>query len=87
MTLTIRVTSFFTRRYRELTAQHQADFEQALQRFIDNPFDPRLRTHKLKGKWAGFWAFSINHSHRVLFKFSGKETVDLINVGDHSIYR
>ena len=50
-------------------------------------FDPRLETHKLKGKWRGYWAFSITHSYRVMFEFVDHETVGFVNVGDHTIYR
>jgi len=87
MISTVNYSSFFKRRYKQLTDQQKSDFKQAIQLFIENPFHPKLKTHKLKGKWEGFWAFSINYSHRVLFKFSGKDMVDFINVGDHSIYK
>lgn len=87
MISTVNYSSFFKRRYEELTAQQKADFRKAIQLFVEHPFHPKLKTHKLKGKWEGFWSFSINYSDRALFKFSGKETVDLINIGNHSIYR
>lgn len=87
MISTVNYSSFFKRKYQQLTVQQQGDFQQAIQLFVENPFHSRLKTHKLKGKWAGFWAFSVNYSDRVLFKFSGKNTIDLINIGDHSIYR
>lgn len=87
MISTISYSSFFKRRYKQLTEKQKSDFRKAIQLFIKNPFHPQLKTHKLKGKWEGLWSFSINYSDRVLFKFSGKETVDLINIGDHSIYR
>ena len=87
MTLTVRYTSYFKRQYKGLTHRQKADFKRAIQRFVENPFDPSLKTHKLEGKLQGFWSFSINYSDRVLFKFSDKETIDLINIGDHSIYK
>lgn len=87
MISTVNSSTFFKRRYKELTLRQKADFKQAIQLFIENPFHPNLKTHKLKGKWKGFWSFSINYSHRVLFKFSDKNSVDLINIGDHSIYK
>ncbi|MBI4378154.1 MAG: type II toxin-antitoxin system mRNA interferase toxin, RelE/StbE family [Nitrospinae bacterium] len=87
MISTINFSSFFKRRYKQLTDQQKADFKYAIQLFTENPFHPKLKTHKLKGKWKGFCSFSINYSDRVLFKLSDKDTVDLINIGDHSIYR
>lgn len=87
MILTINYSSFFHRQYSQLTEKQKADFKKTIQLFVENPFHPKLRTHKLKGKWKGYWSFSINYSDRVLFIFSVKNTVDLINIGDHSIYK
>ena len=87
MILTVNYSGYFKRQYKQLTEKQKADFRKAIHLFSENPFHAPLKTHKLKGKWAGFWSFSINYSDRVLFKFSAKETIDLINIGDHSIYR
>ena len=53
--------------------------------FKKNCFDPRLNTHKLKGKLRYFWSFSLTYSHRVLFQFLDKGRVGFIAVDDHSI--
>jgi mRNA interferase RelE/StbE len=87
MILTVNYSSFFHRRYKQLTEKQKADFKKAIQLFVENPFHSKLKTHKLKGKWGAYWSFSINYSDRVLFKFLSQETIDLINIGDHSIYR
>ena len=55
--------------------------------FIDNPFDPSLKTHKLTGKFVHYWSFSIDYHLRVLFEFIDEETVGLINIGTHEIYK
>ena len=54
--------------------------------FRTNCFDKSLKTHKLKGKHKNYWAFSINHSYRVLFKFEKNNDVGFIDIGTHSIY-
>jgi mRNA-degrading endonuclease YafQ of YafQ-DinJ toxin-antitoxin module len=49
----------FKRAYRKRIAPDQqlADrFSDAITRFVADPFDPRLRTHKLTGKLQGYWA-------------------------------
>jgi addiction module RelE/StbE family toxin len=51
--------------------------------FSKNPFNPRLRTHKLTGKLKGLWAFSFSYDYRVIFKFIGKDEVLLIDIGSH----
>ncbi len=52
--------------------------------FRKNQFDPRLKTHKLKGK--NEWAFWVTYKIRAVFIFH-EEVIIFINIGDHSIYR
>lgn len=42
-------------------------FESKLKLFRDNPFDVRLKTHKLSGKLKDLWSFSIEYDQRVIF--------------------
>ncbi len=53
---------------------------------MNNPFDERLRTHKLKGKFADFYAFWINYEYRVMFKFMDGDEVQFYKVGTYHIY-
>jgi len=55
--------------------------------FRDNPYQPSLKTHKLLGEHAGFYAFSVNHSYRIIFKFEASNHASFINVGTHGIYK
>ena len=54
--------------------------------FRANPFDPRLRTHKLHGKEKELWAFWINHRYRIKFFFATDTLVVFVEVGLHDIY-
>jgi addiction module RelE/StbE family toxin len=51
--------------------------------FSKNPFDRRLRTHKLTGKLEGLWSFSVAYDWRVIFRFLSKGEVLLIDIGGH----
>lgn len=55
--------------------------------FKENCFDPRLKTHKLKGKLRNYWSFSLTHSQRIMFKFLKLGEVIFIDIGSHSIYK
>jgi len=55
--------------------------------FRTNPFDGRLRTHKLKGDLAGTWSYSINREYRVLFRFISDVEVLYYDIGTHEVYR
>ena len=58
----------------------------ALRRFAADPLDPLLRTHKLKGKLAGHWAFTVDHDLRVLVRWEGSVGY-LVTLGPHdSVY-
>ena len=54
----------------------------ALRRFAADPQDPLLRTHKLKGELADYWAFTVDDDLRVVFRWEGEEAF-LVNIGSH----
>ena len=58
-------------------------FWEKMENFLENPFSQQLRTHKLSGKLAGQWAFSIDDDCRIVFEFVSKNQVLLIDVGSH----
>ncbi len=76
----------FKRAYRKRVKNNSGlkkKFWSTMEMFLDNPFYPRLRTHKLSGKLAGQWAFSIEEDCRVIFEFIGENSVLLIDIGSH----
>jgi len=60
-------------------------FWEVLNLFINNPFDDRLRTHKLSGKLKSLWSFSINYDLRIVFFFTKDKPTKavLIDIGTH----
>ncbi|MEK7501026.1 MAG: type II toxin-antitoxin system mRNA interferase toxin, RelE/StbE family [Patescibacteria group bacterium] len=85
--MTIRYSSKFRKSYRKLPWHLKIKAEEKEKVFRHNPFDPRMDTHKLHGKYKDYWAFTIAGSYRIMFAFSGKDTIDFINTGTHEIYR
>lgn len=52
----------------------------------EDAFDPRLKTHKLKGALAGSWACSVGYDVRIIFDFvehEGAEAILLIPIKTH----
>ena len=43
--------------------------EKTLRLLLDDPFNSRLETHKLKGKLSGTWACSVDYDLRIIFDF------------------
>ena len=64
----------------------QASIQIALATLQANPFDPELKTHKLKGKMAGVWASTVAYDLRIVFVFSKNQPEDdiqLLSIGTH----
>ncbi len=55
--------------------------------FRENPFHPKLKTHKLTGKLKTLYSFSITFQHRILFKFLAEDEVLFYDIGGHEIYK
>lgn len=72
----------FLRRAKKLREPQASMLRAALRRFDDDPRDPLLRVHKLKGDLAAYWAFSVDDDLRVLFRWEGDEAF-LVNLGSH----
>ena len=54
--------------------------------FMNDPFDPKLRTHKLSGKLKNLWSFTVENDLRVVFFFTDdkpKRAV-FVDLGSHN---
>jgi len=67
--------------------QQRKQIENKIKKFLENPFDESLKTHKLTGKLSSYWFFSINYHLRILFEFIDSKTVGFIDIGTHEIYK
>ena len=81
-------SSKFAREYKKLPKDVKTLAEEQEIIFRKDPFDSRLKTHKLKGKLGGFLSFSIGYKYRIIFEFAkDRKTVYFHTVGDHDIYQ
>lgn len=83
----IETSSYFERAFRKLPKDLQQKVVERIAIFKQNPIDPKLNTHKLTGKLAGDWAFSVDYHNRIRFRAVDKGVAQLIDVGSHDIYR
>jgi mRNA-degrading endonuclease YafQ of YafQ-DinJ toxin-antitoxin module len=66
--------------------QAAEEVQAALELLAEDAFHPHLRTHKLKGKLEGSWAWSAGYDLRIVFTFvpyEGSEAILLQTVGTH----
>lgn len=81
----------FKRAYKQVTSHHpdlRQKIERALEQLGEDPFDPKLHTHKLKGELSGVWACTVDYDNRILFEFvknpdAGNEEILLLTLGTH----
>ncbi len=81
-------SSEFLRAHNKLDTLLQDEVDDTILLFKDRSNHRQLRVHKLHGKYAKCWSFSVNYKFRIVFVYvgKGKNTVSLVTVGDHSIY-
>ena len=79
-----RILKSATRRQPQLRSR----IRRALEQLSQDPFQPTLHTHKLKGELAGAWACTVDYDNRLLFEFvqnpeSHEEEILLLTLGTH----
>jgi len=83
----IKFTPTFAKNYRKLPLSIRKKAEKKEQIFRQDPFSPSLKTHKLVGKLALYWSFSIDYQHRIVFRFTDTGEILFVDVGTHSVYK
>jgi mRNA interferase YafQ len=85
------ISSSFKRAFKAIV-KRQPDLknkiEAKLRLLSADPFDPTLRTHKLKGKLSEAWSCSVEYDCRIVFRFEQnpetlEEEINLIDIGSH----
>lgn len=77
----------FDKSYKKLRKEVKDRAKEKEEIFRKNPFDPKLKTHKLHGKEKEHWAFWVDYNYRIKFIFLLDEEVLFLDVGTHGIYK
>ena len=90
MSYRFRAAKTFWRSWSKLSKDQRQAARQAFQIFKQNPFDPRLRAHKIHRLSAQYgctiYAVDIAADLRAAFYLEG-ETVWSVSIGTHDIYK
>ncbi len=65
---------------------YASDIQLVLVLLEADAFNPRLKTHKLKGELEGSWACSVGYDLRIIFKiveYQNAEAILLESIGTH----
>ena len=82
----IYYSSKFEKEYRRLPIKIKLLAEKKERIFRKNPFDPRLKTHKLIGRLKVYRSFSVDIHYRIIFEQIDKKTIWFHSIGTHEIY-
>jgi proteic killer suppression protein len=81
---------YFTRDFRKQFAKLPLPIriltEEKIEIFKRDPFDVRLKTHKLHGREKERRAFSVNQTYRVKFALLDNGEAVFVEIGTHDIY-
>ena len=81
----IRFKKGFTKSYKKLSQQEQGKVDAALEVFREDPFEPILRNHELKGNLKGKRAISAGFDLRIIYSEEGDHAVVyLLKTGTHN---
>ncbi len=83
----ITETAQFRKSFNKLDGTIKKKAKKQFGLFLKNLFRPSLNTEKLEPKNQNIWSFRIDKSNRVIFTFAEKETILLLDIGSHDIYR
>jgi proteic killer suppression protein len=85
--MNIEYSPKFTKQFKKLPKEIKENAILCEKLFRKNPFDQRLKTHKLHGTMKEYWAFSISYNYRIGFTFTDSNLIRFHAVGTHSIYK
>ncbi len=80
----IYTTATFDELFLKLPNKIQSKAEEKTKLFRENPFNSILRTEKLHPRGHDVWSFRVDIHYRIVFKFTGKDTVEFRFIGHHN---
>jgi len=85
--LEIGYKSSFICLYNEAEVSLQEEIREKINLFKDKNNHKSLKVHKLHGSLKDRYSFSVNYKIRIVFKYTSKNEVVLLSVGDHDLYK
>jgi addiction module RelE/StbE family toxin len=80
----IRFHKNFDKQYKKLRSAEKKKVQERLQLFLEDPFNPLLNNHPLKGKYVDYRSINITGDLRALYKFLSEDECIFVVVDTHS---
>ncbi|MCX6789210.1 MAG: type II toxin-antitoxin system mRNA interferase toxin, RelE/StbE family [Candidatus Gribaldobacteria bacterium] len=74
----------FDKQFSKLRANEKKKVQERLQLFLENPFNPILENHPLKGKYTDYRSINITGDLRAIYKFLSDNEAIFVAVDTHS---
>ncbi|MFH1412577.1 MAG: type II toxin-antitoxin system mRNA interferase toxin, RelE/StbE family [bacterium] len=74
----------FKKQSQKLKKREQEKIQERLGLFLENPFDPQLNNHPLKGKYTDYRSINITGDLRAVYKFINENECIFVAVDSHS---
>ena len=76
----------FVRQFNQLDPKLQLEAIEKIELFKDKKNYKQLKVHRLRGRLAGRYSFSVNYKTRIVFSYLSKNETVLFAIGDHAVY-
>lgn len=83
----IKYKPAFVRQYKKLPEALRQEAKEKIDLFSVDPNHSFLKTHKLKSRLKDRYSFFVNYQYRIVFEYETKNTIVLLAVGDHDVYK
>lgn len=83
----VQYTNKFKKQYKKTDKKIREAFKQRRNLFLQNPLDPQLRDHPLKGEYKGYRSINVTGDWRAIYSKRKTEDDDVIVfelLGTHS---
>ena len=80
----IRFHKDFKKQYKKLHKNWQKKFDERLEIFIDDHFNPILNNHLLHGKYKEYRSINITGNLRAVYKFMNEDECIFVAIDTHS---
>ena len=82
--MNIQYHDHFKKKYQKYPEPIQQAIKSRITLFVQNPVDPLLNNHKLKGKYKGYRSINITADFRAIYRPTDANTAYFVEVDNHN---
>ncbi len=80
----IRFHKNFEKQYKKLSKSKQSKARERLLLFLEDPFNPQLNNHPLRGRYTDYRSINVTGDLRAVYKFINEKECIFVAIGAHS---